>query len=87
VVVEDAFVGRGKGVLVEPRIALQAPPSSITPFPVRLRLPSGEERAAMATLDVAHIRGPNGTYAMVRLVDLTPGDVPAGTEIWRDEAP
>jgi hypothetical protein len=82
VVVEEAFAARGHGVLVAPRITVDERPSA--PFAVRLRLPDGRERALTATLDVAHIRGPNGAFAMVRLLGVTPADVPAGTEIWRD---
>jgi hypothetical protein len=81
VVVEDAFVARGSGVLVAPRITLLE--AETTPFPVRLRLPDGTERTATASFDVAHIRGPGGVFAMVRLLGLKPADVPAGTEIWR----
>lgn len=51
-------------------------------FPVRLRLPDGTEREATATLDVAHIRGPHGAFALVRLLNVQPGDVPPGTEVW-----
>jgi hypothetical protein len=82
VVVEEAFAARGAGVLVAPRITIGERPSG--PFPVRLRLPDGRERALTATLDVAHIRGPHGAFAMVRLLGVSPGEVPAGTEIWRD---
>lgn len=83
VVVEEAFVARGPGVLVAPRITL--PSSSTGPFAVRLRLPDGSERAATASFDVAHIRGPLAPFAMVRLLDCAAGDVPAGTEIWTAE--
>lgn len=83
VVVEDVFPARGSAVHVAPRITvLQDAPRS--PFPVRLRLPDGTERKAMAALDVAHVRGPHGAFAMVRLLGLQPDEVPAGTEIWRD---
>jgi hypothetical protein len=82
VVVEEAFVARGADVHVAPRITVHDAPRGT--FPVRLRLPDGTERPATAALDVAHIRGPHGAFAMVRLVGLTPGDVPAGTEIWRE---
>jgi hypothetical protein len=81
VVVEEAFVARGPGVLIAPRITLPSW-AGTAPFPVRLRLPDGSERGATASFDVAHIRGPLAPFAMVRLVDCAPGDVPAGTEIW-----
>lgn len=81
-VVEDAFVARGPGVLVMPRItAADAPPEK---FEVTLRLPSGETRRATATIDVAHIRGALAPYAMLRLHDLSPEDVPRGAEITWD---
>jgi hypothetical protein len=81
VVVEEAFPARGSAVQLAPRITVQndAPRA---PFPVRLRLPDGRERAAMAALDVAHMRGPHGAFAMVRLLGMTPGEVPPGTEVW-----
>jgi len=83
VVVEEAFVARGPGVLVAPRITL--PSSAGKPFAVRLHLPDGSERAATASFDVAHIRGPLAPFAMVRLLDCAAGDVPPGTEIWTAE--
>ena len=82
VVVEEAVVARGSDVHVAPRSTVHDAPRGT--FPVRLRLPDGTERLATAALDVAHIRGPHGVFAMVRLVGLAPGDVPAGTEIWRE---
>jgi hypothetical protein len=82
VVVEEAFVARGSGVLVAPRITILE--AETAPFPVRLRLPDGTERTATASFDVAHIRGPSGVFAMVRLLDVTLADVPVGTEIWRE---
>jgi hypothetical protein len=81
VIVEEAFVTRGSGVLVAPRITVRDEGSA--PFAVRLRLPDGTERTATAELEVAHIRGPNGAFAMVRLQGLTPEQVPKGTEVWR----
>jgi hypothetical protein len=83
-VVEEAFALRGGSVQLSPRITVaQEVPRA--PFPVRLRFPDGTEGAAMATLDVAHIRGPHGAYALVRLLRLQPGDIPVGTEVWPDE--
>jgi hypothetical protein len=85
-VVDEAFAVRGGGsVQLSPRITV-AQDAPRAPFSVRLRLPDGTERAAMATLDVAHIRGPHGAFALVRLLNMQPGDVPAGTEIWRETA-
>jgi hypothetical protein len=80
VVVKEAFVARGPGVLVAPKITLDRPaPSELR---VRLRFPDGGEREATASFDVAHIRGSLPPFAMVRLLDCAPGDVPPGTEIW-----
>jgi hypothetical protein len=73
---------RGGSVQLSPRITV-AQDAPREPFPVRLRFPDGTERAAMATLDVAHIRGPHGAFALVRLLHTQPGDVPVGTEVWR----
>ena len=55
-------------------------------FECTVRLPDGTEKTATASFDVAHIRGPGGVFAMVRLLELTPADVPRGTEVWRDGA-
>ena len=82
-VVEEAFAARGSSVQLAPRITV-AQDAPRAPFAVRLRLPDGGERTATATLDVAHIRGPHGAFALVRLLGMQPGDVPAGTEVWRD---
>jgi hypothetical protein len=80
-IVDGAFAARGGSVQLSPRITVtQDAPRA--PFPVRLRLPTGSEREAMAVLDVAHIRGPHGAFALVRLLDLQPDDVPMGTEVW-----
>jgi hypothetical protein len=57
------------------------------PFAVSLELPDGSQRAAAAALDVAHIRGPNGAFALVRLVGLTVDDVPTGTRVFRIASP
>ena len=74
---------RGGSVQLAPRITVsQDAPRG--PFSVRLRLPDGTEKRATATLDVAHIRGPHGAFALVRLLNLHATDVPVGTEIWRD---
>jgi hypothetical protein len=84
-VVEEAFAVRGGSVQLSPRITV-AQDAPRAPFPVRLRYPDGTEREAMATFDVAHIRGPHGAFALVRLLHLDPADVPVGTEIWRETA-
>jgi hypothetical protein len=82
-VVEEAFVARGRGVLVMPRFTTTSPPKGV--IPVRLRLPDGTERATTALVEVAHMRGALAPYAMYRLPELAPGDVPAGTELWSDD--
>lgn len=81
-VVEEAFVARGKGVLLMPRFTATSPPRGA--FAVRLRLPDGTERATTAVVEVAHMRGALAPYAMYRLPELAPEEVPAGTELWLD---
>jgi len=78
-VVEDAFVARSPGVLVTPRITVQGPAERIR---VRLVRPDGTEKPATASLDLAHVRGPGGQFAMYRLHGVELHDVPEGTEIW-----
>ena len=80
ITVEEAFVARGRGVLVAPRFTLAQPRTGA--FRVRLRYPDGAERETSAELEVSHVRGSLAPYAMVRLTELAPEDVPAGTEIW-----
>ncbi len=80
----DAFTARGAGILLSPRITVKEPRRG--PFAVTLHLPDGRHLPTTATLEVAHIRGPDGVFAMVRLPALTPSDVPAGTEVWIDDA-
>ena len=77
-VVADAFVARGPGVLVEPRIVARA---ELVAGPLRATLvrPDATRTDTRATLDVAHLRGALEPYALVRLPDLAAGDVPAGT--------
>ncbi len=81
-VVEEAFVARGKGVLLLPRFTTTDPARGT--FAVRLVRPDGTELRASATIEVAHMRGPLAPFAMYRLLDVTPDDVPAGTEVWQD---
>jgi hypothetical protein len=83
VVVEDAFVTRGSGVMISPRITFDG--STHKPFAITLRLPNGDERGANAVFEVAHIRGASAPFAMIRVLDLAPEDVPAGTTILRDK--
>lgn len=79
-VVEDAFVARGPGIVVEPRIVARA---ALQEGPLRALLvrPDGTRLETRATLDVAHLRGALDPYALVRLPDLALADVPAGTTI------
>lgn len=84
VVVEGAFTLRGKGALVEPRFTVEKAVAGV--FPVRLRLPGGEDRHTSARLEVSHVQGPGKSmFAMLRLTELAPEDVPVGTEIWSAE--
>jgi hypothetical protein len=82
VVVEEAFVTRGSGVMISPRITFDG--STHKPFAVTLRLPNGDERAANAVFEVSHIRGASPPFAMIRILELAPEDVPPGTAILRD---
>lgn len=82
--VEEAFAARGRGVTLSPRIT--APHTSRAPFTVRLRLPTGEERDAEAVLEMSHVKGPLPPFALVKLTQLSPDDVPAGTEVWTIDA-
>jgi len=82
-VVEEAFVARGRGVLLMPRFTAATPREGT--FDVRLRLPDGTERTTKASMEVAHMRGKLAPFAMYRLPELAPEDVPAGTELWSNE--
>lgn len=79
-VVEEAFVARGKGVLVMPRFTSETPRRGA--FPVELRMPDGSTREVQAEMEVAHMRGALAPYAMYRLHVAGPDEIPAGTEIW-----
>ena len=81
--VEDAHPARGGDVVLSPRIVVKGPAGP--PFAVRLTLPDGTERDAKASLDVAHVRGPNGAFALVRILGALPADVPVGTMVRRVE--
>lgn len=80
IVVEEAFRARGRGVLLEPRFTLVG--NEHPPFTARLRLPDGTERTVRAELETSHLRGAGSVFAMIRLPDLAPEDVPPGTEVW-----
>jgi hypothetical protein len=79
-VVDEAFTARGRGVLLMPRFTAESPRRES--FRVRLRLPNGDERETTASMEVSHMRGALPPYAMLRLPELAPDDVPAGTEVW-----
>lgn len=81
--VEDAFTTNGPGVVVMPRFTTTAPPRGR--FAVRLVFPDGTDLAASASLDVAHMRGASGQYAMYRLFDVDLARITKGTEIWSVE--
>jgi hypothetical protein len=80
-VVAEAFVTRGPGVVVMPRITVEGPREKTR---VRLVRPDGSERVVEATFDLAHMRGPSGQFAMYRLHGVSIDDVPTGTEIWSE---
>lgn len=79
-VVEEAFVARGPGVLLLPRFTIASPPRGT--FACRLVTPDGRERTVTTSVEVAHMRGPLPPFAMYRLVDVTPDEVPPGSELW-----
>lgn len=81
-VVEDAFVARGAGVLVMPRFTFEGARAATAPMKVRLVRPDGSSIEATATVDVAHMRGALPPWAMYRLHGVSVAEVPAGTEIW-----
>jgi hypothetical protein len=83
-VVEEAFVARGRGVLLAPRFTVAEPRTGS--FRVVLRPPGAAERETSAELEVSHMRGALAPYAMLRLPELTPDDVPEGTEVWTVDA-
>lgn len=83
VTVEEAFVARGRGVLIAPRFTLGRPLAGT--FRVRLLFPDGRERETSAELEVSHVRGTLAPYAMLRLPELGPEDVPEHTEVWTVE--
>lgn len=81
-VVEEAFVARGKGVLVMPRFSFVAREDMPRAgFAVRLDLPDGTSRMTTAQIEVAHMQGKLAPYAMYRLPELGVEDVPIGTSI------
>lgn len=79
-VVEEAFVARGKGVLVMPRFTAETPRRGM--FMVHLKIPDGSTRDVRAEMEVSHVRGALAPYAMYRLHVGSPEEIPAGTEIW-----
>ena len=83
IVVEEAFRARGRGVLLEPRFTVEG--NTQEPFQARLVLPDGTERVVRAELETSHMRGQGSVFAMIRLPDLAPEDVPPGAEVWRDD--
>ncbi|MBX3260083.1 MAG: hypothetical protein KIS78_04735 [Labilithrix sp.] len=83
-VVEEAFVARGRGVLLLPRFTAES--STPAKLAVVLRRPDGTERETVAITETSHVRGSLAPWAMYRLSELTPEDVPPGTELWtRDD--
>ena len=81
-VVEEAFVARGKGVLLMPRFSFVGRDDMPrTGFPVRLVLPDGTSRLTTAQIEVAHMQGKLALYAMYRLPEVVLDDVPTGTKV------
>lgn len=83
-VVDEAFVARGKGVLLMPRFSFVAREDMPrTGFAVRLDFPDGTSRVTTAQIEVAHMQGKLAPYAMYRLPELGVDDVPRGTVLRR----
>lgn len=81
-VVTDTVTGRGKGVLLLPKL-IATPTQPRGSFVARLTLPGEPTREVVAVLEVAHIRGPLPPFALVRLPELA--DVPADAVLAWDE--
>jgi hypothetical protein len=82
-VVEEAHPSGATGVVLSPRFVSEGvPPRAVS---VRLKLPGGAERLTTAHVQLSHMRGPSSPFGLLRLPDLAPDDVPAGTEVWLDE--
>lgn len=79
-VIDDAFVANGRGVLVTPRFTTASPKKGT--FALQLRFANGTVREVDAEMDVAHMRGPLPPYAMYRLHGVTTEELPPGTELW-----
>jgi len=83
--VDDTFVIEGRGVIVTPKIPVDAY-SGARSRAVMLRTPDGHERTARASLDIPRVSPPPPAfYYLCLLVDLTKDDVPIGTEVWLDD--
>jgi hypothetical protein len=82
-VVEEAHPSGATGVVLSPRFVFEgAAPRGLS---VRLKLPGGTERVTAAQVQLSHMRGPFSPFALLRLPELGPADVPPGTEVWLDE--
>lgn len=81
IIVEEAYRGRGRGIMLEPKFLADGPSP---PFTVQLKLPDGTERETRAELETSHMRIVGGSvFALIRLTELAPEDVPPDTEVWR----
>ena len=81
-VVTDTVTGRGKGVLLLPKL-IATPTQPRGSFVARLTLPDEPPREVVAQLEVSHVRGPLAPFALVRLVEIA--DVPVGAVLAWDE--
>ena len=83
--VDDTFLIEGRGVIVTPKIPVDAY-SGACSRAVTLRTPDGRERTARASLDIPRVSpAPPSYYYLCLLADLTKDDVPIGTEVWIDD--
>lgn len=79
--VTDVILARGPGALLLPRIAV--PVSERARFHVELRFPDGTRKMSEAVFQFPHVSGPQVPLAMLHICDLTPSEIPVGTEVWR----
>lgn len=81
-VVADVTPARGGGLHVLPKLDA-VDPTDRGPFDVRLVLPDSSARHATAVIDIPHVRGTAAPIGMLRLLAVSPEDVPLGTRIER----
>ncbi|MGZ3422604.1 MAG: hypothetical protein ACXWUG_00200 [Polyangiales bacterium] len=81
-VVADLSPARGGDLHLLPKLEA-VDPADRGPFTVRLVLPDGTTRDAQAMIDVPHVRGSALPIGMLRLLRVSPEEVPVGTRVER----